>query len=138
MPHTKNIEEFKKAFSCGSDLVESYCRLIAIELALADVNPKKSHDIINKLQNLSKAFAGQPFAGDLNSRIAELRTAFHSIHVESNRGTATLPLASYPTIRYTRFLDDWPTHTTDQKKINELNKIIKHTMLTLKALGKSV
>lgn len=138
MAHTINITEFKKAFTCGSDLVESYCRLIAIELKLADIKPIKSHDIINKLQHLSKTSAGLPHAGALNTRISELTSAFNSINVESTKGTRTLPLASYPTIRYTRFITDWPSQHTDHSKLSELNKIAKSTILTLKALGKNV
>lgn len=138
MSHLQNITEFKKAFSCGSDLVESYCRLIAIELKLSDITPLKSHDIINKLQNLSKISAGQPHASALNSRISELKAAFSNIQVESKRGTSTLPPNSYPTIRYTRFLNDWPLHTTNQTNILNLNNAAKRTIDTLKALGRGV
>nr|WP_158683657.1 hypothetical protein [Pseudomonas palleroniana] len=138
MTHTQNIIEFKKAFSCGSDLVESYCRLIAIELRLADIKPLKSHHIINKLQNLSQSTAGSPHSGALSSRISELTTAFNNIYVESIKGTGTLSLASYPNVRYTRFTDDWPADITDHSKITDLNNVIKNTMQTLKALGKAI
>lgn len=138
MSHTQNIIEFKKAFSCGSELVESYCRLIAIELKLAHISPLKSHDIISKLQNLSKTSAGQPHAGALNTRISELKRAFSSIHVESRSGTATLPNNSYPHIRYTRFVNDWPLNTTNQTSIFDLNNITKKTIATLKDLGEVV
>ncbi len=138
MAHIQNITEFKKAFSCGSDLVESYCRLIAIELRLSDIKPLKSHDIINKLQNLSKSAAGGPHSGALSSRISELTTAFNNIYVESIKGTGTVSLASYPNIRYIRFINDWPSHITDHSKIAELNNVVKSTLQTLKALGKSI
>lgn len=138
MPHIQNITEFKKGFSCGSDLVETYCRLIAIELKLSDISPTKSHDIINKLQNLSTSSAGLPHAGALNSRIAELKSAFRKIQVESKKGTSKLPNHSYPTIRYTRFLNDWPSETTASANISSLNNIAKNTISTLKALGKNI
>lgn len=138
MPHAQNIIEFKKAFACGSDLVETYCRLIAIELKLSDIAPTKSHDIINKLQNLSKTSAGLPHAGALNTRISELKAAFSKIHVESKKGTGTLPSYSYPTIRYTRYLNDWTSKTTPTTNITALNNIAKNTIATLKALGRGV
>jgi hypothetical protein len=136
--HIQNITEFKKAFSCGSDLVESYCRLIAIELKLSDIRPLKSHDIINKLQNLSKSAAGGPYSGALSSRISELTTAFNNIYVESTKGTGTLSLASYPNVRYIRFINDWPSHITDHSKVADLNNVVKSTLQTLKALGKAI
>ena len=138
MLHNKNISEFKTGFNCGSALLESYCRMIAIELKLAHINPLKSHDIILKLQNLSKASAGSPAASALNSRIVELRSAFTDIQVESTKGAKPLPHNSYPNIRYTRFSDDWRTDHTDISKLSHLNDKIKSTIITLKTLGHAI
>ncbi|MNE39171.1 hypothetical protein D3C80_1331060 [compost metagenome] len=138
MLHNKNIIEFKTGFNCGSALLESYCRMIAIELKLAHIKPLKSHDIILKLQNLSKASAGSPAVSALNSRIVELRSAFIDIQVESIKGTKSLPHSSCPNIRYTRFTGDWKTDHTDNSKIVHLNDKIKSTIVILKQLGHAI
>ncbi|WP_460416778.1 hypothetical protein [Pseudomonas sp. microsymbiont 2] len=138
MHHNRNITEFKLGFNCGSALLESYCRMIAIELKLAHIKPLKSHDIIVKLQNLSKTSAGSPAASALNSRITELKSAFTDIQVESTKGTKPLPHGSYPNIRYTRFTGDWHSLHTDNSKLIHLNNKIKSTIHTLKQLGYAI
>ncbi|QXH46031.1 hypothetical protein KSS93_24705 [Pseudomonas xanthosomatis] len=138
MSHLTNISEFKKAFNCGSDLVECYCQLIAIELKLAHIHPLKDHDIISKLQNLASSVAGQPHAADLNTRILELKSAFKKIHVEAKFGTRKLFNCAYPTIRYTRFSNDWTLKNTNQQRLSELKTVIQHTINTLAHLGENI
>jgi len=138
MPHASNIKELKKAFSCGSNLVESYCRLIAIELQLYDIEPLKSHHIINKLHNLYNQCAGRPQAAALNTRIAELKHAFREIHVEARHGTCKLPFGSYPTIRYVRLQGDWLSSCTEERKLSKLNEIAKQTIATLRTLDNKI
>ncbi|WP_144935033.1 hypothetical protein [Pseudomonas alabamensis] len=138
MLHHKNITEFKAGFNCGSALLESYCRMIAIELKLANIAPLKNHNIILKLQNLSKSSAGLPAATALNARISELTSAFNDIQVESIKGTKSLPLGSYPHIRYVRITGDWATNHTNMSKIAHLNEKIKSTIITLKQIGHSI
>lgn len=133
-----NILEFRKGFNCGSQLLEAYCRLIAIELKLERLPPLKSHAVLDKLQNLSQSLAGTPNAASLNAHITALQNAFGKIFVEAKQGTVTLPQKSYPTLRYTRYSTDWPSNATNAAHIRDLNTIVMQTIATLRKIGHAI
>lgn len=135
MPHEENILEFKKAFNCGSRLVETYTRLIAIELKLHNIPPLKSHGILEKLNNLAISKAGTAHAGALNARQIELRRAFKNVITETRKGAGPMRPASYPDLRYCRFSNDWLENTTSSSALNNLYSVVTTTIQTLKTAG---
>jgi hypothetical protein len=135
MPHEVNILEFKKAFNCGSILLETYTRLVVIELRLHDIPPLKSHGILEKLNNLARSKAGTAHAGALNARQLELRRAFKNVITETRKGTGSVRAASYPDLRYCRFSKDWPDNTTSLAALNNLYHAATSTIQTLRTAG---
>lgn len=138
MSHTTNIIEFKKGISCGSDLVEIYCGLIAIELKLYNINPVRSHKVLDKLQNILGKNRATPGHGALSSAISELRGALNYISVDHTRGIKSLSNCDYPTIRYIRFHSDWTSNGTQPQHIKKLNQATKKVISSLKHIGYSI
>jgi hypothetical protein len=130
MPHTTNIHDFQ-SFR-GSELVESYLLLIAIELALKDRGAKAAdnHDVPDLLASLSKfsnIANSRKVSGELNSFIAQLRTALSAIWCTGPDGSPQrVPSKSYPYLRYCRHYSEWAgDHETKASDILSLNATCK-------------
>jgi hypothetical protein len=131
MPYTTNISDFQ-SFR-GSQLVESYLLLIAIELALKDSGAKsgESHnvpDLLMSLTQLANVNKNNKILGELNSFIAQLRAALSAIWCTDQDGNPRkVPPKSYPYLRYCRHYSEWAGHReTKAGDISSLNATCKN------------
>jgi hypothetical protein len=133
MPYTTNIHDFQ-TFK-GSELVESYLILIAIELALKDCGATsgESHNIPNLLESLlqfTKVSKHPKIPSDLASHVAQLRASLSAIWCNNADGKPDrVPSKSYPHLRYCRFYMEWEndreTKATDIFKLNATCKALR-------------
>lgn len=138
MPYTENIKQIKKGFSCGGVLLETYCKLMVVELLLEAVDPKGTHDIPAKLNHLARQNPGK--ASVLNHLSVSIRGKYSAVKVNGRVrgggvGVMDMPSRSYPFIRYARFSEDFDTDACGLNEIRiigiEADKIINE----IKSLG---
>lgn len=142
MPHTTNIQDFQTYR--GSLLVESYLILIAVELSLKDCGAKSvdSHDIpelLSSLLSFPKIADHRKAPGELNSHIAQLRSALSAIWCNDPDGRPIkVPSKSFPHLCYCRCYSEWDgereTKTEDIMTLNAACKNLREFLKNNKRL----
>ncbi len=112
MAFTSNIRAFRNLAQPDA-LINSYCLLVAVELALKDGNcvvpGSINHDVPGMLQVAANLPTALPFvSAQLLSFSQSLRNNLGLITCQGKSGAPQpVPPANYPFIRYGRYMGDW-------------------------------
>lgn len=143
MSHTSNIKSFLAA-AAASDcpLIQSYCGLVAIELAIKRKIKCSDHNIPDAIRRLGRKSQAPKLNSSqkvvLSAMATTLTNLLGEIHCLSKDGVNSIPVPgdNYPYMRYTRFEGDgWGKPETPPDKVRALascvNQIRFHLKLTL-------
>jgi hypothetical protein len=137
MPHSKNIQSFLSAANGPDPLLRCYCGLVVLELVVKQEVGLSDHNVIHGLNKLRAAMAVNAkswAAPALLTLTNKLRTDLVAVYVNGSNGLPrTIPVDSYPYIRYCRFdTDGWPSPHTTESNLATLASTVQQVRTFLK------
>lgn len=138
MPHSTNIQAFLTAANGQDPLLQCYCGLVVLELVVKQEVGLSDHNVIHGLNKLRAAVALNEkswTAAGFRALTNKLRTDLVAVYVNGSDGLPrTIPIESYPYIRYCRLATDgWPYPHTSSSELATLASTVQQVRTFLKA-----
>lgn len=140
MPHTSNIKAFlSTAAASESPLIQAYCGLVAIELAIKGAIRCSDHNIPDAMKRLGRQARAPALNSSqkaaLNALAVQLTNDLSGIKCLDKDGVKSIsvPGDNYPYMRYTRFEGDgWGSGETPVEKLRALASCVNRVRFQLK------